>query len=138
MHPVAQFLSLAGGLLAAAVVVLVAIASKGPDPCEDAKTLKTSPTGKYEAEMTMHTCGWGFGQAAETVDVKITKLGSGGWFTHVPIEYDSTAEDQGTPPPTVQWTDPDSLIIEVNSKVRTGNLVSMQLGLTVVRKYNKL
>jgi hypothetical protein len=138
MRPIAKFAALGSFLVAAGVVAVAIIApreEKSTVPCEDTKSETAAPGGKYKTEMVVHTCAWGFGQAAETVDLKVTKLGSGGWFVHVPIEYDSTAEDQGVAKPATRWAGPDALVVTVYSKVRTGTIVSKQLGLTVTRTY---
>ena len=138
MRPVTKFAVLGSLVVAAgvgAVVLLAPREGKSTVPCEDTKTDTAAPGGKYKAEMVVHTCAWGFGQAAEAVDLKVTKLGNDGWFVHVPIEYDSTAEDQGVAKPTVHWAGPDALVVTVNSKARTGTIISRQLGLTITRTY---
>lgn len=138
MRPIAKFLVLGGFMITAGVGVIALIAhraEKSTEPCQDTRAETAAPGGKYKTEMVVHTCAWGFGQAAETVDLKVTKLGNGGWFIHVPIEYDSTAEDLGTAKPTAHWASPDALVVTVISKVRTGTIVSKQLGLTVTRTY---
>ena len=138
MRPIAKFIAL-GSLLIIAGVGATAIMAphegKTVEACEDTRSETTAPGGAYKAELVVHTCAWGFGQAAETVDLKVTKLGPSGWFMHVPIEYDSTAEDQGMPKPTAQWAGPGALVVNVNSKSRTGTIVSKQLGLTITRTY---
>ena len=138
MRPIAKFATF-GSLMIVAGVGAVALFAphegKSIESCEDAKSETIAPGETYKAEMVVHTCAWGFGQAAESVDLKVTKLGNGGWFVHVPIEYDSTAEDEGVARPTAHWTDPDTLVVTVNSKARTGTIVSKQLGLTIVRTY---
>ena len=138
MQPIAKFIALSAALLTVGVAAVAALAPTGMlaiEPCEDKKTLQTSPDGRYVAELLIHTCAWGFGQAAETVDVNITKLGNGGWFTRIPIEYDSTTEDQGTTTPSLRWTGIDELSIDVVSMVQTGTLISSRLGLKIVRRY---
>jgi hypothetical protein len=104
-------------------------------PCQDQATTKEAPGGLFKAELRVHTCGWGFGQAAETVTVKVTKLGPDGWHQVFPVEFDSTAEDSGLVPPTMDWSGPNVLTIHVVSKIRSGTLKSHQIGLTVIRDY---
>ena len=104
MRPITKFAVLGSLLVAAGVGAVVLIApreGKSTVPCEDTKSETSAPGDKYKAEMVVHTCAWGFGQAAEAVNLKVTKLGNDGWFVHVPIEYDSTTEDHGVAKPTV-------------------------------------
>lgn len=105
------------------------------EPCQDNKTEALSPGGMFRSELVIHTCGWGFGLAAETVDVKVTKFGPNGWYMHVPVEYDSTAEDQGTKTPTVEWMGPKDLLITVNSRFRTGVIVRTNQDISITRRY---
>jgi hypothetical protein len=138
MRPIAKFVILGSLLIVAgvgAVALLAPREEKGIEPCEDAKSETIAPGETYKAEMVVHTCAWGFGQAAESVDLKVTKLGNNGWFVHVPIEFDSTAEDQEVARPTARWVGPDALVVTVKSKVRAGTIVSKQLGLTITRTY---
>jgi len=138
MRPIAKFAVLGSLLIAAGVgaVAFMAPHEKASiEPCEDTKSEVTAPGETYKAEMVIHTCAWGFGQAAESVDLKVTKLGNNGWLVHVPIEYDSTAEDLGVARPTARWAGPDALVVTVKSKVRSGTIVSKQLGLTITRTY---
>lgn len=135
---VRRFLVYCAAFLIASLALLALIVPHGPpaiDPCEDTIASKESPGSGFRAEMKTHTCAWGFGLAAETVTVKVTKLGPDGWFMFVPIEFDSTADDAGLPNPTIRWTSPDNLVIHVVSKVRLGTLQWRKPGLTVVREY---
>jgi hypothetical protein len=138
MRPIAKFIVLGGSLIIASIGAAAIMAShkeKAIESCEDTKSESTAPGGAYTAELVVHTCAWGFGQAAESVDLKVTKLGTSGWFMHVPIEYDSTAEDRGTSKPTTEWAGPGALVVNVTSNSRTGTIVSSQLGLTITRTY---
>lgn len=138
MRPIAKFLVLGCLLIAAGIGATVMLApreKKSVEACRDAKSEARAPGGAYKSELIVHTCGWDFGQAAETVDVKVTKLGADGWFMHLAVEYDSIAEDQGIAIPTAEWTAPQELLVTVHSKSRTGTIVSKHQGLTVTRIY---
>jgi hypothetical protein len=138
MRPIAKFIVLGGLSVVAGVGATAIVAShkeKTIEACEDTRSETTAPGGAYKAELVVHTCAWGLGQATETVDLKVTRLGTSGWFMHVPIEYDSTAEDQGMVKPTAEWAGPQAPVVNVSSKSRTGTIVSKQLGLTITRTY---
>jgi len=109
---------------------------KSPDPCSEIGTTTTSPSGKYEARLVIKTCGWGFGLAAESVTIKVTKLGQGGWFYTQPIEFDSINRDNGCPPPTISWTGPNQLRIFTVSNDTSGRIVRQDSELTVIREYS--
>jgi hypothetical protein len=109
---------------------------KDPGPCSEMVSTTTSPSGKFEAQLTIKTCAWGFGLAAETVTLKMTKLGEGGWYYDQPIEFDSINRDNGCPPPTLRWTGPDQLSIFIVSSDTSGRLARQHDGLTVIREYS--
>jgi hypothetical protein len=138
MKAFARFAAIGGLLIVAgvgAVAALAPAAEKSIEPCQENKTEALSPGGMFRSELVIRTCGWGFGLAAETVDVKVTKLGPSGWFMHVPVEYDSTAEDQGTNAPTVEWMGSKDLQVTVNSRSRTGVIVEKNKDISITRRY---
>lgn len=106
--------------------------------CKAALLSSTSPSGHYRAEMKDQTCRWGLGLAANTISVKVEKLGQGGWFYTIPLEYDDLDIDQGTPSPTMEWSGPDSLSILVHTHHISGTLVRTDHELTVTRTYSSL
>ena len=139
MRPLVKFLLLGGFLIAVGLGALAystPSSTASPEPCEDVRSTAIAPGNDFTAELVIHTCAWGFGLAAETVNVKITKTGKDGWFFDLPIEYDSIWDDRGTSSPTVQWVGSDNLVVNVSSKSRSGTIVSKQLGLTVTRTYH--
>ena len=105
------------------------------EACNSTLQTVTSPSGSYRAEMNNKICRWGFGLAENIVSVKIEKLGKGGWFYMVPLEYDGLDRDQGVPSPTINWAGPNSLVILVHTQDTSGTLVRTDHELTVVRSY---
>ncbi|HJU83987.1 MAG TPA: hypothetical protein VJ600_07230 [Holophagaceae bacterium] len=108
---------------------------KEPNPCIEETKTSISPSGKYEARLTVKTCAWGFGMAAESVEVKITKLGQGGWFYIQPIEFDSINKDDGCPLPSITWTGPNELTIHALTRDTSGRVVRQDEDLSVIREY---
>ena len=140
MRSIAKFIILGCSLIVAGIGATAILAPRDEqsfEPCQVTKSEGQSPGGTYKTELVVRTCAWGFGQAAETVELKVTKLGDNGWFTHVPIEYDSTAEDQGAAIPTAEWVGPQELVVTVNSKSRTGTIISKHQELAVTRTYRE-
>ena len=105
------------------------------EACKSTLQAVTSPSGLYRAEMKNQICRWGFGLAANSVSVKVEKLGNGGWFYKIPLEYDGLNGDQGLPAPTINWSEPNSLMILVHTRNTSGTLARTSHELTVVRSY---
>jgi hypothetical protein len=105
------------------------------EACKSTLQAMTSPSGLYRAEMKNQICRWGFGFAANNVSVKIEKLGNGGWFYTIPLEYDGLNGDQGLSVPMINWNGPNSLMILVHTQDTSGTLVRTSHELTVVRSY---
>ena len=132
-----------GGAVGAGIVLAVAgllVAAyhhefSEADACKSTLQALTSPSGRYRAEMNNKTCKWGLGLAANPVSVKIEKLGKGGWFYSMTLEYDGLNGDQGLPAPTINWNGPNSLIILVHTQDTSGTLVRTSHELTVTRSY---
>ena len=91
--------------------------------CDKVTTTLLSPTGEYKAELTVSTCAWGFGLAAESAEVKVTRLGENGYFFVVPIEWCLEDDEAGLSKPTIQWTAPRTLTIHIVSTEVSGTLV---------------
>ncbi len=122
-------------IIALAISVAITSCKKAPDPCTEAVRTIPSPSGKYEAKITIKTCGWGFGLAAESVELKVSKLGQGGWFYTLPIEFDSINRDNGCPPPTINWTGPNELHVLAVTRNNVGRLVRHDGDLSIIREY---
>lgn len=132
-----------GGAVGAGVVIVVAILLalayhhefSEADACSVATQSATSPSGRHRAEMQNKHCRWGFGFAANPVQVKVEKLGKSGWFYTVAIKYDGFYGDQGLPAPTMTWNGPNSLVISVHSHDMSGSLARVDGELSVVQHY---
>jgi hypothetical protein len=105
------------------------------EACNSTLQSLTSPNGRYRAEMNNKICKWGLGLAVNPVSVKIEKLGKGGWFYTMTLEYDGLNGDRGVPPPTINWSGPNSLIILIYGQDTSGTLVRTSHDLTVTRSY---
>ena len=132
-----------GGAIGAGIVLTIAgllaaayhHESSEAEACKSTLQAVTSPSGLYRAEMKNQVCRWGLGLAANNVSVKIEKLGKGGWFYTIPLEYDGLNGDQGLPAPTINWNGPNSLMILVHTQDTSGTMVRISHELTVVRSY---
>jgi hypothetical protein len=127
----------AGIVLAVAGLLAVAYHNEFSEAAACGSTVKamTSPSRLYRADMTNQICRWGLGFAATNVTVKVEKLGKGGWFYTIPLEYDDPNGDNTVPPPTIKWTGPNSLLIVVPSHDTAGTLFRTSKELTVTRSY---
>lgn len=95
---------------------------EGDSPCDKVTTTLLSPGGEFKAELTVSICSWGFGLAAESAEVKVTRLGENGYFFVMPIEWSLEDEEAGLSKPTLQWTSPRTLTIHAVSREVTGTL----------------
>lgn len=116
-------------LLRLASLALVGLLSlschRKPDDsaCDRISTTLISPDGEFKAELTVSTCAWGFGMAAESAEVKVTRLGGKGYFFVVPIEWCLEDDEAGLAKPSIRWTAPRTLTIHAVSKEVTGTLI---------------
>lgn len=132
-----------GGAVGACAVIVVCILLafayhhefSETDACSVTTQSATSPSGQYRAEMQNKQCRWGFGFAANSVQVKVERLGKGGWFYTVAIKYDGFYGDQGLPAPTMKWNGANSLVINVHSHDISGSLARVDGELSVVQHY---
>ena len=135
-----RFLTYAAAFVCIALIALYFIVSRHEStlaPCEDTTTGLSSPSKQYLAEVVSHTCAWGFGQAASTLTVKVTRLGANGWYFTLPLEFDPLSDDQGLPGPRAEWTAENTLVITTESRSVSGILELTRHPLIVVRRYIK-
>ena len=95
----------------------------------------TSPSGKYQAELTKKTGTWGFGLAAVSCEIKLTKLGPKGWFYTTGLEFDSINMDDGCPNPSIDWVAPNELHVLIVTRNVSGRITRRNDDLIVTREY---
>ena len=98
----------------------------------------TSPSGKYQAELTKKTGAWGFGLAAVMCEIKLTKLGPKGWIYTTALEFDPINMDDGCPDPSIDWVSPNELHVLIITKNVSGRIMRRNDDLIVTREYKLL
>ena len=124
----------------AIVIVLplfLALTSCAPDSYTETLWSQRSPSGNYRAALMRAVTNAGIAADAETVTLRVTKLGTAGWFYKDKLEYDSLNLDYGCPEPTACWTGPNKLTVNVVTRQTAGCLERRKGDLTVVRNYRR-